>query len=411
MRQAIRTTIGILATLAWLAVGPAVGAPAGTATDDQAETRALEMARARRWEPIDLIGFDDSVRHYRSIAPDLDYPRYRPEQIVAIAENLLLYQMPNGGWPKNIDWLKVVTPEQARQEAADESSRRGATLDNRNIYTQCEYLARVYNATRLERYKAASRRTIDYLLREQRPSGGWRGADVEAITFNDDVMSGVLQTLRRVATGAEPFGWVDAERRKKAQAAIDKGIACILKCQIRRDGQLTGWCQQHSHDDFRPVKARTYELPSICSMESVGVVEFLMGIDHPSPQVIEAIQGAVAWLDSVKLHGLRLKKEPIKPWRFEGRRVDQDVTAVADPNASPIWARYYDLEKNKPLFVRRGGQIVPSFSDLQQERRVGYQWYGYWPATLLDKEYPAWQKKWSPGKNVLKDSTPDARPQ
>ena len=30
---------------------------------------------------------------------------------------------------------------------------------------------------------------------------------------------------------------------------------------------------------------------------------------------------------------------------------------------------------------------------VDQERRIGYAWYGYWPANLLTKKYPVWLKR------------------
>jgi hypothetical protein len=35
------------------------------------------------------------------------------------------------------------------------------------------------------------------------------------------------------------------------------------------------------------------------------------------------------------------------------------------------------------------------------ERRVGYSWWGTWPARLLEEDYPAWQQRWAPEDNVL----------
>ncbi|WP_020534966.1 hypothetical protein [Lewinella cohaerens] len=32
--------------------------------------------------------------------------------------------------------------------------------------------------------------------------------------------------------------------------------------------------------------------------------------------------------------------------------------------------------------------------DIENERRVGYGFYGKWAKRLLVKEFPAWQEKW-----------------
>ncbi len=63
------------------------------------------------------------------------------------------------------------------------------------------------------------------------------------ITFNDDAMIGVMTVLRDVAKGDEAYAFVDKERRQQAAAAVEKGIACILQCQIVRlvrGGQADG---------------------------------------------------------------------------------------------------------------------------------------------------------------------------
>jgi hypothetical protein len=45
-------------------------------------------------------------------------------------------------------------------------------------------------------------------------------------------------------------------------------------------------------------------------------------------------------------------------------------------------------------------------AEVEPERRWGYMWYCKTPADLLNKAYPAWQRKWAPGKNVLTKGTP-----
>ena len=84
-------------------------------------------------------------------------------------------------------------------------------------------------------------------------------------------------------------------------------MACILKCQIRENGRLTAWCQQHDNIDLRPQNARTFELASICSLESAEVVEFLMSLDRPGKEIIAAVQGALRWLAGSKIQGIRVE--------------------------------------------------------------------------------------------------------
>ena len=76
----------------------------------------------------------------------------------------------------------------------------------------------------------------------------------------------------------------------------------------------------------------------------------------------------------------------------------RDKRLVADPSAPPLWARFYTLDTNRPLFCDRDGVARPALSDIGYERRNGYAWLGAWPQPLLDKEYPAWRAKWGPRK-------------
>ena len=127
-------------------------------------------------------------------------------------------------------------------------------------YTQIRNLAKSYKTTKNRRYRQATRHGLDYILREQRPSGGWRGSDVDAITFNDGAMTGVMQLLREVSEGQAHFSWTDKQTRRKAKQALERAIRVTLDCQIRDNGQKTAWCQQHDHKSLKPVKARTYAL-------------------------------------------------------------------------------------------------------------------------------------------------------
>ena len=362
------------------------------------ENAEVAAARKKSWEPIDTGAFADGIRHalthYRN--KNAPYERYQENQIVQIAENLLAWQNPDGGWPKNIDWLRVWSPAEIEKE----KSGRRTTLDNRNTWSQIDYLAQIYQRTRLERYAEAALRGIDYLLENQNSSGGWRGWDVDAITFNDDVMVGVLHTLHVVATDSSHYFFVDENRRIRARQAYDAGIRCILRCQIKINERQTAWCQQHSHENFAPVWARSFEPPSITAGESVGVVHLLMQIENPSPEMIQAIQSAVAWFDRVKIAGLRNEKTAAAETDFPYHFSDFDRVEVQDPAAPPIWARYYDLQTEQPIFCTRQKKITQNYTDLSRERRTGYGWYGYWPAKLLAEDYPAWLAKWAPGQSV-----------
>lgn len=326
---------------------------------------------------------------------------YASDEAIRIADNVLLYQRNTGGWPSKINMTDKLT-ENEKDKIRNAKGKEDSTFDNSATHTHLRYLAKVYNATKLERFKQGFYNGVDYLLKAQYANGGWPQTYPRLqgyhryITFNDGAMIGVMTLLGDIAENKPPYLFMDEDRSKKAHQAVQKGIDCILKCQIIVDGRRTAWAQQHDEKNFEPRPARAFEPNAICGAESVGIMRFLMSIDNPNPQVIEAVQAAIAWFDHVKLTGIRQIKKPDL-----SSEKGYDMVIIADANTPPLWARFYEIGTNRPIFGDRDGKVYYAVSEISPERRTGYTWYGNWPAELLNKDYPAWQKKWEPRKNVL----------
>lgn len=82
---------------------------------------------------------------------------YATDEATRIADNVLLYQRPNGGWPKNIAMAAVLT-ELEKQDLAKNKNLTDTTIDNGASFTQLVYLARVTTAKSIERHRAAFER-------------------------------------------------------------------------------------------------------------------------------------------------------------------------------------------------------------------------------------------------------------
>ena len=56
------------------------------------------------------------------------------------------------------------------------------------------------------------------------------------------------------------------------------------------------------------------------------------------------------------------------------------------------WARFYDLETNRPFFCDRDGIKKYDISEIGHERRNGYSWYNKDGSKVL-KRYEKWKKE------------------
>ena len=338
---------------------------------------------------ISLEKFKDGMHHWDLFSTIRDYKKLDTTDIIGIADNLVAYQNKDGGWPKNIDWLGKLNADSVKATLTDRY--RESTFDNRNIFPQVEYLSKVFHFTGLQKYKQSALSGMEYILHEQHKNGGWKGSDVDAITFNDDVMTGTMGILLDVVNNEDWYSWIDPDLRKRLEISLNEALSATLKCQIEVNGIKTAWCQQHDHVSFEPVQARSYELPSITARESTDVVLFLMRIRNPGDSIIHAIESAVTWFEEAKISGYKYTKIKIPEVKYHETTVDYDQVLIADSTANPVWARYYDLETSQPFLCRRDGTIVYRLEEISFERRIGYAWYGYWPEAAF-RMYPEWRK-------------------
>ena len=342
-----------------------------------------------------VAGFRDGAKHYRDGAGREDYLRHEDGDAAAIADNILLYQRTNGGWPSNWDPQRVLDEQEVADIAVDRI-KTDTTFDNRATYPQIEFLAATFAQTGQVLYRDAAIRGIEFMLGAQHPRGGFphsypsRDNYRPYITFMDDVTAGALTMLRKVAADDPVYAFVGDEMRGRIREAVKRGVECVLRLQQPWNGKPAVWAGQYDPNTLDPVAARKFEQPGFVCAESVGVVRFLMDIEQPAPEIIAAIEGACAWFEAATIHGLRIDVVPIDPVRFDNHTATRDVRAVADPAAPPVWARFYEFDTNRPFMANRDGIKVYSLEEVSLERRSGYNWYGTYPARLLAEDLPAW---------------------
>jgi len=359
----------------------------------------------KKYTTIDYAPFSDNTGHWYSIADKHnvinalpDRPRYKPTEITAIADNMLLFQKNNGGWPKNYDFFAILTPEQKKLVEASKAETN-TTFDNGNTYTQIAALAIAYKSTKVEKYKTGCLKGLNFVLKAQYKNGGWpQYYPIEPnnysshITYNDDAMLGIMQLLKDILDGDDQYSFIDKRFKPKLQTAYNKGLDCILKTQINDAGKPTAWCQQYDEVTLQPAWARKFEPPSICNKESSGLVLFLMSIDHPSTEIIDAVDNAVVWFEASKIYNTRVKTIPAVKTTTPYKVSVSDRVVVPDSTAPAIWTRYYELKTHRPMFCNRDSKVVYTLAEVTRERRDGYSWYNYAPQEVLNK-YIKWKKR------------------
>ncbi|HYT69764.1 MAG TPA: pectate lyase, partial [Gemmatimonadales bacterium] len=64
---------------------------------------------------------------------------------------------------------------------------------------------------------------------------------------------------------------------------------------------------------------------------------------------------------------------------------------AAREGAGPLWARFYEIGTNRPIFSDRDGVIRYDLREIGEERRRGYLWYSDEASTL--RRYDAWARR------------------
>lgn len=308
---------------------------------------------------------------------------YSSPEAKTVAEAIVSYQLPSGGWSKAIAYDKGARPKGTSWVCQSQTFHYAGTFDNRSTTEQIHFLALMHEAAPNLVYRDAVLRGLGYVFESQYPTGGWpqcyplEGAYHDAVTLNDNAMVNVLGLLLMAADGKNGFGWLNAEQRASARSAFDQGLATLLRLQVRYDGKPTVWAAQYDVFTLQPVSARGFEPVGLSGAgESVESLRFLMKLPHPSPEIIASVEGALQWFG------------------------DHKLTA---PDGSTRWARFYDVHKQIPFYPgKKDGRCWPTFEQMIKVNPGGYDFFGTKPGDLIGKGADKWRKNLAKEKKALK---------
>jgi PelA/Pel-15E family pectate lyase len=332
----------------------------------------------------------------------LDRPAewYATPEARAIADAVVTFQTPAGGWSKNQDRRIARLPGQRFSNDAETMEQNPAnfdapadrfwtfvgTLDNNATWSEMRFLAKVAAhapGPEGDAWRASVIKGVHYLLNAQYPNGGWpqnwplEGGFHDSITFNDNAVANAAMLLRDVAHGTEGFDFVPADLEARAAEATRKAIDVIVAAQVRYGDRVMGWPQQVEPMRLVPTSARNYEPRSVASGETTDILIFLMGEPNPTPEMKAAIRAGAEWLKAVEVHDKSFEMTD------DGRKL------IDKPGAGPIWSRNYDIVTGQPIFGDKDQTIHDDVNNISIGRRNGYSWWISSPQKALDA-YAAW---------------------
>ena len=254
------------------------------------------------------------------------------------ADALIWGQKAPGGWEYKIDFNKNYT-------------NNYCTFDDNNTQSALRFLMALDIVIQKESLHNAVIKGLNMMLESQFENGAWpqwyplRGGYHDFYTFNDNAMNDCINVM---FDAHKHYGKVEyLERVKKA------GDLIILS---QYPSPQPGWGQQYNHS-LEIDWARSFEPPAVCSAVTRRNIDTLIEIYLYTglEKYLSTIPAAIEWLEN-------------------------------SPLSEGIWARFYEIGTNIPIYCDRDRKIVYDINELGEERRTGYSWQsGYGIESTINK--------------------------
>ncbi|UTF59079.1 pectate lyase [Gilvimarinus sp. DA14] len=337
------------------------------------------------YRPILTEGFADSLERWNSHHPDRKIDQYDTNQILAIADNLLLMQRNNGGWPAHTNPFRPLSGDEKLRFLKDQNASDASFVDH-NVFPQIYYLSHVYLQTGDVRYRNAARRALRLTISAQLYNGGWTERavastklEVARARVDTQVTLDALIFLRKIASGSMPYGYISFETRREAADAVRKGDALLLRLQQAHNSRASIWASAYELETNLPAPASDEYLPSLNTPLSVAISRYLMRIKRPPAEVKRAVRGAHDWFINNTLQRWQT--------RYRAEFAEGDLRLPRSQSnlpAEPLWAERYVLETSEPQLACASMSATTQWLEHPQET-------GDWPLDLIEDDYPKWQ--------------------
>ena len=320
----------------------------------------------------------------------MDNVWYARKEAKQLADTVLSFQTPTGGWSKHTGYSKGARQPGMQWTSQNEPGHKPhyvATFDNRSTTEEMYFLAAIWHAAKEGKYQVGFIKGLNFILAAQYPNGGWpqvyplEGSYHDNITFNDDAMTRILELLQAIKRNEPYYTFLSESQRREAIAAFEAGVRCVMRIQVIQDGKRTGWCAQYDPLTFQPAAARNMEPVAISGLESARILGFLMTITNPSPDLVASIEGGLNWLERARITGLNKTK------------VNGKTIYEANPLSKEVyWARFYDLTNGQPIFPGRDGIIYKTYAEMSARNKLGYDYLSTLPGSVVNNAQKKWRK-------------------
>jgi PelA/Pel-15E family pectate lyase len=267
------------------------------------------------------------------------------EAAVGVADALIWGQLEPGGWYYTVDFLGEHRWKYRHEEWNDEDEDDLCVFDDNVCQEAIRLMMAVDGTLGREPYHGATMYALEFMLESQFPNGAWPqmyplSGDYpdsyrDYYTFNDQAMNDCISVM------------MEAYRRygdERYLRSAEMGGSFIIISQIP-DPQ-GGWAQQYLWN-ITPAWARAFEPPAVCSKVTGHNIITLLDLYllTGNETYLSPIPSALDWLNRSTI-------------------------------GEDLWARFYELGTNRPIYGDRDGKIYYNLSDISEERRLGYSWDG-----------------------------------
>jgi len=271
------------------------------------------------------------------------------EAAKAAADALVWGQLESGGWDYKIDF----SPEESQrwyyrrdQDKVNAKGRRNtSTFDDNNTQSALSFIMTVHKVMSEDKYLSTVEYGLAFMLTSQFENGAWPQRYPLAskgysrwYTFNDNAINDCIKVM------LDAYHIYGEERYLES---AKRGGDFIIASQLSEP--QAGWAQQYDYD-MKPASARWFEPASVCAATTARNIRTLIHLylETDEEKYLEPIPEAIDWLENSKLK-------------------------------NGHWARFYEPETNKPIYVNMDKKVVYEFVNI----RPGYSWTGNYASSAI----------------------------